>query len=146
MIHHHLMSREDPQFKLRMPLPLRSQAEQAAKASGRSLNAELVARLESSFLTESSSEDLIPASRARELALMARSGVPGEIRRRAVEAIAKAVRLGHSEASASLEDLHLDTGIPDAELDELVKDVLVELRDAGYKVKWDDVTALWIEF
>lgn len=140
------MSREDPQFKLRMPLPLRSQAEQAAKASGRSLNAELVARLEASFLAEGASEGLIPAARAKELALMARSGIPGEIRRRAVEAIAKAVRLGHSEASAALDDLHLDTGIPDAELDDLVAGVLVDLRNAGYKVKWDDVTTLWIEF
>lgn len=140
------MSREDPQFKLRMPLPLRSQAEQAAKASGRSLNAELVARLESSFLADNSSEGLIPASRARELALLARSGIPGEIRRRAIEAIAKAVRLGHSEASAALDDLHLDTGIPDAELDDLVGDVLNELTKAGYRVKWDDVTSLWIEF
>ncbi|WP_272876513.1 Arc family DNA-binding protein [Stutzerimonas stutzeri] len=33
------------QFKLRMPAELRLQAEHAAKAAGRSLNAELVARL-----------------------------------------------------------------------------------------------------
>lgn len=43
------MSRTDPQFKLRMPPALRAQVEQAAKASRRSLNAELVHRLESSF-------------------------------------------------------------------------------------------------
>jgi hypothetical protein len=77
---------------------------------------------------------------------MARSGIPGEIRKRAIEAITKAVRLGHSEASASLDDLHLDSGISDSELDELMKDVLTELSAAGYRVKWDDITALWIEF
>ncbi|HBN8310283.1 TPA: Arc family DNA-binding protein [Pseudomonas aeruginosa] len=140
------MSREDPQFKLRMSPQLRAQAEQAAKSAGRSLNAELVARLESSFLAENASDELIPAARARELALLARSGIPDEIRKRAVEAIAKAVRLGHSEAVALLDDLHLESGIPDAELDELVKDVLAEIRKAGYKLRWDDVTALWIEF
>jgi hypothetical protein len=129
-----------------MPLQLRTQAEQAAKAAGRSLNAELVARLESSFLAENSSDGLIPAARARELALMARSGIPDEIRKRAIEAIARAVRLGHSEAIASLDDLHLESGIPDAELDDLLKGVIQEFSEAGYKVKWDDVTALWIEF
>ncbi|EKQ6360106.1 Arc family DNA-binding protein [Pseudomonas aeruginosa] len=140
------MSREDPQFKLRMPLQLRAQAEQAAKASGRSLNAELVARLESSFLADNSTGDLLPAARARELALMARSGIPDEIRRRVIEAVSRAVRLGHSEAVAILDDLHLESGIPDKELESLVSNLVSELDEAGYKVKWDDITALWIEF
>ncbi|RWY12071.1 Arc family DNA-binding protein, partial [Pseudomonas aeruginosa] len=43
------MSRTDPQFKLRMPPALRAWVEQAAKASMRSLNAELVFRIEQSF-------------------------------------------------------------------------------------------------
>lgn len=140
------MSREDPQFKLRMPMQLRTQAEQAARSSGRSLNAELVARLESSFLGERISTDLIPAARAKELALMARSGIPDEVRKRAIESIARAVRLGHSEAVVSLDDLHLDFGISDAELDSLFEGVLGELKKAGYKVKWGDITSLWIEF
>jgi len=43
------MSRADQQFKLRMPAALRAQVEQAAKESRRSLNAEIVLRLEASF-------------------------------------------------------------------------------------------------
>lgn len=129
-----------------MPSKLRDQAEQAAKASGRSLNAELVARIESSFLGENASEGLIPAARAKELALMARSGLPGEVRRRAIEAIARAVKLGHSEAMVKVSDLNLDFGITDGELEELFREVLDELKQAGYHVKWDDITALWIEF
>lgn len=43
------MSRSDPQFKLRMPVALRAQVEQSAKTARRSLNAEIVIRLESSF-------------------------------------------------------------------------------------------------
>lgn len=140
------MSREDPQFKLRMPISLRDQAEQSARASGRSLNAELVARLEASFLGGDASGTLIPAPRARELALMARSGLPDELRRRTVESIARAVRLGHREAVVGLEDLHLDFGISDDELEGLFKGVLEELTNAGYKVSWDDITSLWIKF
>ncbi|HCA6661172.1 Arc family DNA-binding protein [Pseudomonas aeruginosa] len=140
------MSREDPQFKLRMTPELRAQAEQAAKSSGRSLNAELVTRLESTFVAQSPSKSLLPAARARELALMSREGIPQEIRHRAIEAISRAVRLGHSEAFASLSDLHLDSGIPEKELDGLVRGVLDELERAGYEVTWDDITSIWIRF
>ncbi|WP_394239134.1 Arc family DNA-binding protein [Pseudomonas anguilliseptica] len=43
------MSRTDAQFKLRMPAALRAQVTQAAKEARRSLNAEIVLRLEASF-------------------------------------------------------------------------------------------------
>lgn len=43
------MSRLDAQFKLRLPAALRDRLEQAAKAARRSLNAELLFRLEASF-------------------------------------------------------------------------------------------------
>lgn len=146
MVHDPQMSREDPQFKLRMPVALRDQAEQSARASGRSLNAELVARLEASYLGGDTSTNLIPASRARELALMARSELPGEVRRRAIESISRAVRLGHRETVVGLDDLHLGYGISDDELESLFADVLDEFKQAGYQVKWDDITSLWIEF
>jgi hypothetical protein len=140
------MSREDPQFKLRMPAELRAQAEQAAKNSGRSLNAELVARIQSSLITESSAGTLIPAARARELALMARAGIPDEIRKRVIEAVGLAIRLGHSSAVVSLDDFQMDVGIPDVELDDLTSEISAELDKAGYKVNWDDITSLWVEF
>jgi len=43
------MSRTDQQFKLRMPAALRAQVERSAWAARRSLNAEIVIRLEASF-------------------------------------------------------------------------------------------------
>lgn len=43
------MSRADQQFKLRMPAALRAQVERSAWAARRSLNAEIVIRLEASF-------------------------------------------------------------------------------------------------
>ncbi|CAM2920774.1 phage regulatory protein [Ectopseudomonas mendocina] len=46
------MSRTDPQFKLRMPPALRAQVEQAAEQANRSLNAEIVTRLQASFTQE----------------------------------------------------------------------------------------------
>ncbi len=43
------MKQTDPQYKLRLPQELKDQIETAAKAFGRSMNAEIVARLESSL-------------------------------------------------------------------------------------------------
>ncbi len=43
------MSRTDQQLKLRMPAALRAQVERSAWAARRSLNAEIVIRLEASF-------------------------------------------------------------------------------------------------
>lgn len=43
------MSREDPQMKIRLPADLKDQIETASKNSGRSMNAEIVARLEQTF-------------------------------------------------------------------------------------------------
>lgn len=146
VVHDHVMSREDPQFKLRMPQELRLQAEQAAKAAGRSINAELVARIESSFLNSSTQETLISAKRAKELALMARTAIPNEIRKRAIMAIQRAVSLGHTEAYANLTDLSLEVGIPDEDLDNLISPIIKELEKAGYNAKLDDITTLTIEF
>ncbi len=43
------MKQTDPQYKLRLPQELKDQIETAAKEAGRSMNAEIVARLEESF-------------------------------------------------------------------------------------------------
>ncbi|MGG6429408.1 Arc family DNA-binding protein [Acetobacter ghanensis] len=40
------MSRNDPQMKLRLPLEIKNEIERIAKNSGRSMNAEIVRRLE----------------------------------------------------------------------------------------------------
>lgn len=49
MVYHLRMSREDPQMKIRLPADLKDQIETASKNSGRSMNAEIVARLQESF-------------------------------------------------------------------------------------------------
>lgn len=43
------MSREDPQLKIRFTPELKMQVEEAARGNGRSLNAEVTARLQASF-------------------------------------------------------------------------------------------------
>lgn len=43
------MSRDDPQMKIRLPAELKAGVETAAKANNRTMNAEIVARLQQSF-------------------------------------------------------------------------------------------------
>lgn len=43
------MARDDPHFRLRLPPDLKARVEDAARAAGRSINAEIVQRLEASF-------------------------------------------------------------------------------------------------
>ena len=50
------MSREDPQLKIRLPLELKEKITESAAEYGRSINSEVVARLEESFT------ETIPAS------------------------------------------------------------------------------------
>lgn len=51
------MARTDPQFNLRIPLELKEKVESAAKSSGRSATAEIIARLEASFEPHVSTSD-----------------------------------------------------------------------------------------
>jgi len=46
------MSRTDPQFNLRIPAALKAQVEDAAKHNKRSATAEIIARLEASFIRD----------------------------------------------------------------------------------------------
>lgn len=67
------MSREDPQFKLRWPVELKDKVSESAKAYGRSMNADIVARLEQSFALESDFSPLnmpphVLANRLKEIA------------------------------------------------------------------------------
>jgi hypothetical protein len=64
------MSRTEQQFKLRLPPSLRVQVEHAAKAAHRSLNAELVIRLEQSFTQGMPAHDLSTPHPRRQLRLL----------------------------------------------------------------------------
>ena len=53
------MSREDPQLKIRLPLELKEKITQSAAEHGRSINSEVVARLEQSFSTPETTQSLL---------------------------------------------------------------------------------------
>lgn len=56
MCHLFTMAKDDPQFNLRIPLELRTKISKAARDNERSVTAEIISRLHSTFLDEEPSE------------------------------------------------------------------------------------------
>lgn len=140
------MARTDPQFNLRIPEALRDQVMAAAKENGRSSTAEILARLELSFLGSSSpDDDLMPADKARELSGIARLSIPATVKGRILKAVNQAVKYGHSSAEVHLSDLGLES-IPTKDLDDLHESFSEMLSYAGYRFEWDGGESLWIDF
>lgn len=88
----------------------------------------------------------MPAVKARELAAIARAAIPEEIRRRCLQAVNKAVQLGHSSANVDLTDMRLDGNITDCEVEKITNAITAELNEAGYFVEWDGSAFIWIKF
>ncbi len=139
------MSRTDPQFNLRIPEALRDQVMAAAKEKGRSATAEILARLELSFIGEAPQQELIPASRAKEMATIARQSVPSVVRKRVLDGINQAVAMGHASAHIDLKDLEIEA-MPEADMNGIMEAFTDWLETAGYKTEWDGPEQLSIWF
>ncbi len=139
------MSRDDPQFKLRLPAELKARIDREAEASRRSINAEIIARLELALLSGEAADELIPAVKAKEISIEARQSIPGIVKRRIIEGINRAMSLGHSTAGIELDDLELDA-LPQADTEQLISTFTDWLADAGYDVEWDGPERIWIRF
>ena len=97
------MSREDSQFKLRLPAALREQIELAAQESKRSLNAEIVARLEESYSKGSAAQPMSEHEAAMQiLAKMYQETLDNiyELKSRSSLSPMEQVELQHEEATA----------------------------------------------
>ena len=129
------MSREDSQFKLRMPADLREKIEDAAREAKRSLNAEIVARLEDSVFEASPATELLPASRAKELSAQARRNLSETLREVLLEDLNEAVMRGLSSTTVELVGYNLDS-MTSGERDEIFGGIEQELTDAVYKLSW----------
>ena len=139
------MSRTDPQFNLRIPEVLRDQVMAAAKENGRSATAEILARLELSFLGVASAEELIPAGKAKQMSAIARQSIPATVKKRIVDSVNQAVSMGHASASVDFSDLNLEA-IPEEDSSALIDAFSEMLSDAGYEFEWDGPDSVWIRF
>lgn len=140
------MSREDPQLRIRLPVELKEKIEDSAKANNRSMNAEIVQRLDGSFLAEVSDDEVISAEEAIQIVSKARDELSAIIFKRTFSEINKKVRIGHTTFHIHLDDLELD-GLSDEDFDTVFQKTFLRLNELGYEI-WEktwDVTGFTAE-
>ncbi|HHG9067071.1 TPA: Arc family DNA-binding protein [Citrobacter freundii] len=133
------MSREDPQLRIRLPIELKVKIEESAKSNNRSMNAEIVQRLDASFLSEIQEDEVISAQEAIQIVSKAREELSGIIFKRTFSEINKKVRIGHTTFHINLSDLELD-GVSDENFLSVFQKTFNRLRELGYEVcdkTWD---------
>ncbi|HCT6319023.1 MULTISPECIES: Arc family DNA-binding protein [Proteus] len=130
------MSREDPQLRIRLPIELKEKIEVTAKENGRSMNAEIVQRLDSSFLGEINDDDLISAKDAIKIANNAKEEIKNIIFKRTFDEINKKIRLGHEKFYIDLNGLELED-IDEDVFESLFDTTFSKLKELGYYI-WDE--------
>lgn len=127
------MSREDPQLRIRLPIELKEKIEEAAKANNRSMNAEIVKRLDSSFMSEISEDEVISAKDALQIAFNAKDALSRIIFERTFAEINKKVRIGHKEFCIELGDLELE-GLDEDDFYAIFDATFNKLKELGYVI------------
>lgn len=133
------MSREDPQLRIRLPFELKEKIESQAKSNNRSMNAEIVQRLEESFADEIQQDDVISAEDAIRIVNAAKEELSGIIFKRTFAEINKKIRMGHTTFHIDLDDLDLD-GLSDDYFKLVFQKTFVRLGNLGYNIldnSWD---------
>lgn len=130
------MSREDPQLRIRLPIELKEKIEESAKANNRSMNAEIVQRLDISFFNETTTDELISAKEAINIVNRAKEEISSIIFKRTFAEINKRIRMGHTSFYVELGDLDLD-GLNDDDFVSVFQFTFAKLKDLGYLVSED---------
>ena len=139
-----VLNMQQKSYPLRMPDEMREQLQALADESGRSLNAEIIARLEPSLLDQS--EDvLLPAEKARMLADASKEKLPNNILRVVSSQIRHAVSLGRTSAFLDIRDFELDS-MDDDSYEEISEAVIQKLKGLGYEAKFEDGVTIYVSF
>lgn len=127
------MSREDPQLRIRLPIELKEKIDYAAKSNSRSMNAEIVQRLDASFLNEMLEDEVVTADEALRIANNAKDELSNIIFKRTFAEINKKARMGHKDFCIILSDLELEH-LTDDDFDASLSKTLKRLSELGYVV------------
>ena len=103
------------------------------------MNAEIVQRLDASFLRDIPTDELISAKEALHIVKQAKDEISRIIFKRTFSEINKKVRLGHTAFNIDLDDLELE-GVYDDDFDSLFQPTFERLKDLGYSIgenTWD---------
>ncbi|XUA17421.1 Arc family DNA-binding protein [Citrobacter sp. OP27] len=127
------MSRDDPQLRIRLPIELKEKIDDAAKSNNRSMNAEIVQRLDTSFLNEMQEDEVVSANEVLRIANNAKEELSNIIFKRTFAEINKKARMGHKEFCIILSDLELEHLTSD-DFNTSLSKTLTRLGELGYVV------------
>ncbi len=134
-------------FPLRMPGDMREKLEDISKENGRSLNAEIVHRLESSFSGKIVHEGLPSAEEAKAMTLSAREKIQDSIRAFAHNQIRLAIAHGHDSAVVDFSYFATEArmkGDSDYFTAQYITPVLDEIESAGYETEEAHELIYWV--
>lgn len=131
------MSREDPQLRIRLPIELKEKIEESSKENNRSMNAEIVQRLDASFAQDLPEDAVISAADAIQIVKKAKDELSDVIYKRTFSEINKKIRMGHTSFHIELEDLELD-GLSDEDFEMIFIKTFKQLKSLGYEI-WEDM-------
>ena len=132
------MSREDPQLRIRLPVELKEKIEETAKSNNRSMNAEIVKRLDDSFLNDIQVNEELSAQEAFKVACRARDELSKTVFKRTFSEINKKIRLGNTTFGVDLGDLELHD-IEEDDVKAILSLTINKLQELGYDVPMDEV-------
>ncbi|MGB0467069.1 MAG: Arc family DNA-binding protein [Pontibacterium sp.] len=134
-------------FQLRFPEGMRDQVKEASKESGRSMNAEIVHRLEETFINTHPATDageLMPANKAREISEKVRSELSISARQYAIREINDHISRGKQVCHLSFLSVLGDSeDWDDSRMKTIIAPIIKEIERAGYKIDKGDDPALW---
>lgn len=131
-------------YPLRMSASLREAIEQSAHQKKRSVNAEIVNRLEISLILEEKLTEFMGADRARELAELTEKDLAKRIRDWVQRQIVDSAREGFTEVFVPLNQFNLEAN--NEHHMETVANAVRLLREAGYTVDIEGLDHMVIRF
>lgn len=140
------MSREDPQMKIRLPQELKEKILLSAGENNRSMNAEIVLRLESSFPETVLGDELPSPEEARKKADQAKENFKHYARKRVIETINEYISTGNHEAFLSIEDINISDTMDVDLVHQTLRAIALEIAKKGYDVVETDLGDYMISF
>lgn len=127
------MSREDPQLRIRIPIELKEKIEVSAKENNRSMNAEIVQRLERTYLAELADDEVLSAQDVIKIVASAKDELSDIIFKRTFSEINKKARMGHKGFHIPLGDLELEE-LSEEDFYYVLKRTFDSLTELGFTV------------
>lgn len=131
-----------PQINIRVPIELKEKLQSSAKDHNISVNAEITRRLSASFdgNEEQDLSDFPTAEEVKNIARVVKQKIAEAIYDLTLETLRKQIKLGHTRFFVDVSEFQLEL-LDDAEFDRVLEPTLTKLKELGYVIYEDHISA-----